>query len=647
MPKPIKQKVPINPMSKAPITNDSRFASVHSDPRFALPRRKDTKVTIDKRFKRMLEDEDFLNTAKVDKYGRKLGTEAGKKKIKDYYHLEDEGEEEESSEEAGEKPAVYDPARGEGIIDTSDVSETDEEAEIEGDAEAEEGVGEEIPTGDIYRRLAVVNLDWDNVRAVDLMATLSSFKPKDGKVLSVRIYPSEFGKERLEKEELEGPPKEIFTAKNGEEDEEEEINEKTIIKTDDGEEFDSTRLRNYQLERLRYYYAVVECDSKATAKNIYDECDGAEYEASANFFDLRFIPDETSFEEDIPRDECTQLPVGYKPNEFVTDALQHSKVKLTWDHDDPARKNKTKKAFSQREIEEMDLKEYLASSDSEEGDAEELKNKYRALLSLGGKIGGKQKDEVAGDMEITFTSGLMVDNKADEKEPDHEETTIEKYKRKEKERMKVRKAAYEAKIKGDDINGVTEGDKDVTEEQADLGFEDPFFQKEEPQVTKKEKKKADKKAKEKEAAEMATQRAELELLIMDDVDEKAAAIGSMKHFSMKEVVKAEKGKKLKKRKKAKKAADAEDVQNGFEADVKDPRFAALFEEHDFAIDPTNPRFKQTTTMKKLMEEKRNRKKNQADNSENGPNRKKRKAETQAGDDVSRLVQSLKRKSKSK
>ncbi|KAF8421288.1 pre-rRNA processing protein Esf1 [Tirmania nivea] len=642
--RPTKQKESIKPMSKAPITNDPRFASVHSDPRFALSRRKNTKVTIDKRFKRMLEDEDFLNTAEVDKYGRKLGTEAGKKKIKDYYHLEDEGEDEESSEEEGEKPAVYDPARGEGIIDTSDESETDGEVEVEGGAEEEEGVGEEIPTGDVYRRLAVVNLDWDNVRAVDLMAALSSFKPDDGKVLSVRVYPSEFGKERLEREEMEGPPKEIFTTKNGEEDEEEEINEKTIIKTDDGEEFDSTRLRDYQLERLRYYYAVVECDSKATAKKIYDECDGAEYEASANFFDLRFVPDETSFEEDTPRDECTQLLVGYKPSEFVTDALQHSKVKLTWDQDDPARKNKTKKAFSQREIEEMDLKEYLASSDSEEEDAEELKKKYRVLLNLSGKIGGKERDEVTGDMEITFTSGLMGDNKGNEKEPDHKETTIEKYKRKEKERMKARKAAYDAKKRG---VRAAEEDQDSTEEQPDLGFNDPFFQEEEPTVTKKEKKKADKEAKKKEAAEKAAQRAELELLMMGDANERAVAGGNMKHFNLKEVVKAEKEKKLKKRKRGKKAVDAEGVQDGFEADVKDPRFAALFEEHDFAIDPTNPRFKQTSTMKKLMEEKRNRKKGHADNDEDGANCKKRKAETQAGDDMSRLVQSLKRKSKSK
>lgn len=295
----------------------------------------------------------------------------------------------------------------------------------------------------------------------------------------------------------------------------------------------------------------------------------------------------------------------------------------------------------------MDLKEYLASSDSEdEGDAEELKNKYRALLNLGGKIGGKEKGEVTGDMEITFTSGLMGDNK-DDKKPDHEETTIETYKRKEKERMKARKEAYKAKKDGLDTNGeeADEG-KDSAEEGEDLGFDDPFFQDEEPTVTKKDKKKQDKEAKKKEAAEKAAQRAELQLLMMDDEDETAIAGGNMKHFNMREVVKAEKEKKLKKRKRGgKKAADAEGVQDGFEADVKDPRFAAIFSEHEFAIDPTNPRFKQTSTMKKFMEEKRSRSKNKVENVEDEASRKKRKAQPGESDDVQRLVQSLKRKSK--
>ena len=273
-------------------------------------------------------DEDFFHATKVDRYGRRLATDTGKREIKRYYRLGD-SEGESLDEEESEKQLSYDPARGEGIIDTSDESEIDDATEVEEGGEqvenegGEGAVGEIIPTGDVHRRIAVVNLDWDNVHAVDLMVTLSSFKPADGKVLSVRVYPSEFGKSRLKREDMGGPPREIFAAKESEEESEEEITEKTLIKADDGEEFDNTKLRNYQLERLRYYYAVVECDSENTAKHIYDECDGMEYEASANFFDLRFIPDNVEFE-DPPKDECIQIPINYKPNEFVTDVNTHT-----------------------------------------------------------------------------------------------------------------------------------------------------------------------------------------------------------------------------------------------------------------------------------------------------------------------------------
>ncbi|ODQ53965.1 hypothetical protein SAICODRAFT_6746 [Saitoella complicata NRRL Y-17804] len=667
---------------RKPVTTDPRFSVVHSDARFALPKRKDTKFAVDKRFKGMLNDKEFADGPSVDRYGRRVGKDKGKEEIKRYYRMEDEeeGEEGEDSEDDEDKEEddedeesdeeevkKYDPARGEGIIDSSDSEEeTDEEelAELGSDVEGRELADpepdrESIPTGEETNRFAVVNLDWDHVRAVDLFATLSSFEPPGGKVRSVVVYPSEFGKERLAKEDMEGPPKDIFGgAESGSDDDDEEITEETIIKEDKGEDFDMDKLRKYQLERLRYYYAIVTCDSTITAKYIYDAIDGAEYENSANFFDLRFVPDDVTFEDD-PRDEADHVPESYAPDDFVTDALQHSKVKLTWDEEDQARVQLRTKAFSQKDIEDMDFKAYLASDseEEEEEDDEAQKEKYRALLLGVKKKSGADEDAAAeGDMEITFGAALDEKDEKDEEEEEvvegeEEETTLEKYRRKERERKERRRAERKVNIKEDD-------DKE------ELGFDDPFFQDGGDKAAKQDKKKKDKKVSAEEAEMEAARKAELELLMMDEKEESAITGGKKpQHFDMKQVLKAEKAKK-KKGKTAKKQlakVDQEATQSDFQIDVKDPRFAALYESHHFAIDPTNPQFKKTEAMEKVLDERRKRHENGREeppakagkkrkneegqgSGEAGKKAKKVAEKEESGSDLASLVRRIKAKS---
>ena len=364
----------------------------------------------------------------------------------------------------------------------------------------------------VSKRLAVLNLDWDQINAKDLMALFASLCKEGNKIEKVEIYPSEYGKEQMKNDSLYGPQgiwanskvkpaifdqkkekteeakkdaknpesstkpepskdselskdlepsKEEPAAAAAEHDSEEEEHSEEDEESDDGnddptkpqkaavapqqppisaprqsfskkgkKDFEPIALRKYELQKLRYFFAVVYCDSISSAQQVYEEYDGFEYENSSFKLDLRFIPDELKFP-DPPKEVCTKLESGYEPKLLIVNsAVQQSQVKLTWEAPDTKRYELINKRLNPDKLEEMDLKDYLGSGSEEEEDGDA--DKYRKLLSFTqteeGIPSSKGKDgrKKADDVHITFKSGLeeedeIPDNTKEERNSEKEQ----------------------------------------------------------------------------------------------------------------------------------------------------------------------------------------------------------------------------------
>ncbi|XP_034832122.1 ESF1 homolog [Maniola hyperantus] len=648
------------------ILKDSRFAKYLNDPRYRQIPKHERKVKIDKRFQSMFSDEKFKVKYTVDKRGRPVN-ETSTENLRKYYDLDesDESTDEESvtndaatkeqgtasipkeesdiqagrfvkrlpseDEEKEDKKTLtnfkndklirgsldiktkkrlldldIDYARGEGVLLTDssseeEVSESEEESDLEHewgelDADAE-------TTDESTRRIAICNMDWDNIKATDLMVLLSSFLPPGGVIHHVTVYPSEYGLKRMQEEDIRGPIE--LT-----EDKTDECDLSDNGGNEEGSTYHMEKLRRYQLNRLKYFYAVVECDTVATADKLYSECDGMEYESSATKLDMRFIPDDVTFDQE-PRETCTKLPdlTKYKPRLFTTTALQQAKVDLTWDATNPKRTELIKSALGGK-IDDLDLKEYLASSSDDSAEEEpksDIENenedpiqKYKMLLD---DIETKDQKKQNKDMEMEITWGLGVKDKAEElvkkkiNEDDKDLTPFEKLLQKRKEKKKQRK--LKNKQKTDDTK--TDSDGSSSDEiPSDVDMSDPYFAEEfnKPDFKNRKLKTKTQSQKQDENSEDEERRkAELELLI--DEDE------AKEHFSLKKIQEAENiNKKSKRKRKLKeKIKEQKEAVPDFEINLDDRRFAALYDSHLYNIDPTDPNFKKTKNMEKLIHEK--------------------------------------------
>lgn len=458
------------------------------NPMFREMARRERKVVIDDRFKRMLSDKRFeeFNTQMMDKRGRPLRRKgddflariyemktaddddenAAEEEEEDEDEEEndekdddeeadgeemasdeeeqsgDDVEEEEGDEEEGEEddedeldnlqPIQLDLARGEAPMVSSSSEEEEEEEddeEEEAEDEQEEDVEEDAETeamddaadgakpqkrrrrdddtwGEMdrgvarvewaSRRLAVCNMDWAKISAEDLMLILHSFKPPNGCIQSVSVYLSDFGANNLEEEKKYGPRLNLKPARKRHkgrtaEDEKADLEQRT-----------KQAIRAYELDRLRYYYAVCECDTVETAATIYESCDGVEYGASGMRFDLRFIPDHMEFEEDNRlRDRITshQLDLDrYKPKKHVeSHPLVCSNPKMSWDQPDAERRQLMRNAFSaEANFEEFESLIGDISDEGEDNDNKEEQRRQRYELLIGAAREAAEKSAKRG-----------------------------------------------------------------------------------------------------------------------------------------------------------------------------------------------------------------------------------------------------------
>lgn len=579
---------------------DERFKHLASDPRFRTLRKKQKKVEIDERFQSMFTDEKFTLKYSKDKRGR-TKKKSTAEDLRKYYSLPEESsaanKKRQSKRRSGSQAAadkvkdVRDDRTEREVISDKEVDEVDERSRLEAESsstelskdqdsgsddsesevssssdesesEVEDGIeSEENDEHKIEynwkpldhdaetstatsKRLAVQNLDWDRLDVRDIYTLVNSVMPP----LSVKIYVSEFGKERLKREEVEGP-QEIADMPQIDEIEEEynqlkskmdalNNREPKTLRINEYEDADEgidpkneeirERIRRYQLNRMKYYYAVIEFDSIESAETVYKELDGSEYEGSSLELDLRFIPDDVEFDPSDLKAECNKMPdlTTYKAPQFISSALQQTTVKFTWDETDSKRQDKLRKAFTKEELEKDDLEVYLASeSDSEE----------------------ELEDDGA------FEDGVSVVTA-------NSEARANKYKQllKSLEEEEERKKKVEVDIEWGNYD--KDEEQVALEEQNDMedDFADDF---EDEKITKKKEKREDKKRKK---SKKKADDDELDLLVMD----------------------------------------AENGREEFKFNPDDERFKAVYESGLYNVDPSHPNFKRTEAFDMIAEQKR-------------------------------------------
>lgn len=212
---------------------------------------------------------------------------------------------------------------------------------------------------------------------------------------------------------------------------------------------------------------------------------------------------------------------------------------------------------------------------------------------------------------------------------------------KKREKKKQKKLQKKQKSEEKDASASNSGGSESDDVPSDVDMNDPYFAEEfnKPEFKKGKSKKKTKVDNDEQSdldEEDEKRKAELELLLEDEDDGKA-------HFSLKKIQDAEGTTKKSSRKKKLKEKMMEQRQAvpDFEINTKDERFSALYNSHLYNIDPSDPNFKKTKNMDKLIQEKLKRRPADAPISNSRIASKKSKQETEL--DIQ--VKNIKRKTK--
>ena len=150
-------------------------------------------------------------------------------------------------------------------------------------------------------RLCLKHMQWDKVTPRDIYVLASSFVPANGTLRRVTIYPSEEGVAKLPQDERAGPSVigdlDSLAEKDGVTEWPGEGRGKGVPVEDLEADLSlpkAKRLnmcRRYEIERLGFFYAILDFDSSDSANAVYEAIDGNEYESSGCRIDLYFVED--------------------------------------------------------------------------------------------------------------------------------------------------------------------------------------------------------------------------------------------------------------------------------------------------------------------------------------------------------------------